>query len=206
MNISTVRSPFAAWVVAAALVLPAQIACSRAADATADRQSGGDPTATPIDTDVMAFLSAARALHHDADLREDQRDLKGAIAAMDHLVRLPQPHPGVRVVEIEEVLADAYARMAELRLRDGDVATALRDVDTGIEHAQDPTYFRGHLLEVEGIVEKARAAAFADAGNAAEADRARERAIGLLDEAVRVQEQVITKTLGDAGAANGGGH
>jgi hypothetical protein len=57
------------------------------------------------------------------------------------------------------------------------------------------------LLEVEGLVEEARAARLADAGNAAEAQRARERAIALLEEVVRIQDQVIQRSL----AARDGG-
>ncbi len=64
---------------------------------------------------------------------------------------------------------------------------------------QGPTYFRGHLLEVQGIIEEARAAALADAGRAAEAAKARARAIGLLEEAVRTQEQLIDQALVDGG-------
>ena len=61
---------------------------------------------------------------------------------------------------------------------------------------QGPTYFRGHLLEVEGLVEEARAGALADAGKSDEAVRGAGReAVTLLEEAVRVQEQVIDRAL-----------
>ena len=152
---------------------------------------------TPVDVDVMAFLSEARALHHEANVREGNDDLLGAIAALDRLVHAKRPHEGTRVPEIEEVLADTYARLAELRLRTGDVDGAAKEVEDGLAHAPDPTYFRGHLLEVEGIVEEARVAAYADAGRKAEASAARERAIKLLHEAVDVQEKVIAQSLGD---------
>jgi tetratricopeptide (TPR) repeat protein len=176
-------------------------ACSRAVENTAPGCASAEPAAQPIDTEVMAFLSAARALHHEADLAEDAKDLPRAIAAMNRLVHLPLPHPGVRVVEVEEVIADAYARMADLEVRAGDVEGALRDSQAGLDHASDPTYFRGHLLEVEGVAEKARAGALADAGRAAEAEQAREKAIVLLHDAVKVQEQVIDRSLGDAAPA-----
>jgi hypothetical protein len=174
------------------------VGCSRAAETPVPGCSSAEPSQTPIDTDVMAFLSAARALHHEADLKEDAKDLPGAIDAMRRLVHLPQPHPGVRVVEVEEVVADAYARMADLEVRAGDVDGALRDVESGLSHAEDPTYFRGHLLEVDGVAEKARAGALADAGRDAEAEQARQKAIELLHAAVTVQEQVIDRSLGDA--------
>jgi hypothetical protein len=164
----------------------------------------GDTDATPVDTEVMAFLSAARALHHEANVKEDSADLPGAIAALDRLVALPTPHPGSTVPEVEEVMADAYARRAELRLRARDLDGAGQDVNAGLARAKEPTYFRGHLLEVRGLVDEARASTLVDAGKSEEAARAKARAIESFEEAVSVQSKVIERTLGgDAGGTVG---
>lgn len=163
------------------------------------RHDGGTDDGQPVDTEIMAFLSEARALHHAANLKEESGDLDGAIGAMDRLVAARRPHPGTKAPEVEEVLADAYARLAELRLKNGDLDPAASAVKSGLEHAAEPTYFRGHLVEVQGLVEEARAARLADAGNAAEAARARERAIQLLEEVVKIQDQVIQRSLGKDG-------
>jgi tetratricopeptide (TPR) repeat protein len=158
-----------------------------------------DDAGAPFDLEVMAFLSQARALHHQANIKEETGDLTGAIAAMDQLTRAKRPHPDRKVPEIEEVLADAYARLAELHLRAGDVTGADGAVAQGLAHAPEPTYFRGHLLEVQGIMEEARGAALADAGKREEAAKARAKAIALLQQAVQVQEQVVERALADAG-------
>jgi len=177
------------------------VACSLGAGACRGEgtTTAGCPSAQPagpaIDEAVMAFLSAARALHHEADIRERAGDVEGAIAPLEKLVAMPAP----RAVEVQEVLADAHARLAELRLERGDVDGATRDVETGLLAVQGPTYFRGHLLEVQGRIEEARANALADAGRREEASRAKTRAVSLLDEAVHVQEQVIEHALADAG-------
>jgi hypothetical protein len=110
-------------------------------------------------------------------------------------VALPAPV----AVEVDEVVADARARLAELRLGQGDVDGADRDVHAGLERVKGPTYFRGHLLEVAGLLEEARAGALADAGKSEEAARARARAVDLLEEAVRVQERVIDRALAEGG-------
>jgi hypothetical protein len=154
-----------------------------------------EPSGTPVDTTIMAFLSAARALHHEADLREKSGDAPGAIASLERLVAMPAPP----AAEADEVIADTRARLAELRLGRGDLDGADRDVRAGLQHVTGPTYFRGHLLEVQGLVEEARATAFVDAGERDEASAAKARAISLLEEAVRVQEQVIDKALADGG-------
>jgi hypothetical protein len=175
------------------------LALSLALCTACSRESAPAPEGTPIDQEVMAFLSEARARHHEASIREDSGDLAGATKAIDQLVHAARPHAGERVAEVEEVLADAYARRAELELKAGDVGRAEGSVKEGLAHAPEPTYFRGHLLEVEGIVEEARGAALVDAGKADEAQRARAHAIDLLHEAVTVQDQVITRALGDGG-------
>ncbi len=167
------------------------------------RQVGSDDGA-PVDTEIMAFLSEARALHHEANMKEESGDLAGAGAAMDRLVAAQRPHPERKAgqpppPEVEEVLADAYARLAELRLKNGELERAAVAVKSGLEHVAEATYFRGHLVEVQGLVEEARGAQLADAGKPAEAARAREHAIQLLEEVVKIQEQVIQRSLGKDG-------
>lgn len=169
------------------------------------RHDGAADEGTPVDSEIMAFLSEARALHHEANLEEESGHLDGAISAMERLVAARRPHPDVKGAsaqsppEVEEVLADAYARLAELRLKKGELDPAAGAVKSGLEHVAEATYFRGHLVEVEGLVEEARAARLADAGDAAEAARAREHAIQLLEEVVKIQDQVIQRSLGKDG-------
>lgn len=165
------------------------------------RDGGEQATAQVVDMDLMAFLSEARALHHQANIKEESNDLPGAAAAMKRLVGARRPHEGTTTPEVEEVLADAYARLAELELRQGALDAAAASVKAGLAHAPAPTYFRGHLIEVEGLIEEARAAGLADAGKPEDAARARERAIQLLEEVVRIQDQVIQRSL----AARDGG-
>ena len=75
----------------------------------------------------------------------------------------------------------------------------------GLAHAPDVSYFRGHLVEVQGLVEEARAALLSDAGKPEEATRARAQAILLLEDVVRIQDQVIQRSLGPGDAGAGGG-
>jgi len=167
------------------------------------RDAGEQDGAQVVDMELMAFLSEARALHHQANLKEEANDLSGAAAAMQRLVSARRPHEGKTPPEVEEVLADAYARLAELELRRSDLGAAADAIQAGLAHAPEPTYFRGHLIEVEGLVEEARAAALADAGKPEESVRARERAIQLLEEVVRIQDQVIQRSLADHAERSG---
>jgi len=151
-----------------------------------------------IDAPTMAYLSMARALHHEANLYEDSAPDK-ALAAIDRLVAAERPKSALPSPEVEEVLADAYARATELTIRSGELDRGSRYVKEGLAHAPSASYFRGHLLEVDGLLEEARAAAFGDAGKPAEADAAKQRAIEKLEAAVKMQQSVIARSLGDGG-------
>ncbi len=189
--------------VSATLVLAALAAgCDRPRGGPAGQ--GSPEAGVVIDTAVMAYLSMARAMHHEANLKEDG-DVPGAIAALGRLAAAGLPHPGERVPEVEDVLADTFARIAELHVRQAELALASESVRQGLMHAPGPTYFRGHLLEIGGIVEEARAVALRDAGQAGEATAAKARALDLLHQAVLVQERVVAEALAaDAGAREGG--
>jgi hypothetical protein len=179
------------------LLFVALVGCAKPSVAiSAEPREDGGP---PIDTDVMAYLSEARSLHHQANLSEDARDLPGAVAPLERLVHARRPHEGTKIPEVEEVLADTLARLAELRIRQNDLPGAETDLRAGLTHAPEPTYFRGHLLEIEGVLNETRAATFADAGRSTEAEKARARARDLLNQAVSVQEQVLARATGDAG-------
>jgi hypothetical protein len=160
-----------------------------------DRHSTGSTAedAPVVDMELMAFLSEARALHHQANLKEEAGDLAGAASAMQRLVNAKRPR--TKAPEVEEVLADAYARLAELELKQNHLDPAQKAIESGLGHAPEPTYFRGHLVEVQGLVEEARSQKLADAGKPEEAAKAREKAIQLLEEVVKIQDQVIQKSL-----------
>src|SRR4051812_14162743 len=181
-------------------------ACKQEAVDRAER-CGGIDAGTPIDSVLLAFLSRARAAHHIADEREAAGDLSAAIQPLAALAAGPLPHGNESLApEVREVLADTRARLADLRSRQGAFELALADVQTGLESARDPNYFRGHLLETEGLVEERRAKAL-ESENPSAAAAARARAITLLEQAMAMQASVIDEaapgaaTTGSAPAA-----
>jgi tetratricopeptide (TPR) repeat protein len=193
--------------VALAIVLFATMAaCARDSshEATKNACACEDANAKAVDQALMAWLSKARTLHHLADLAEDSAadggatDIDKVIAPLDQLVSGAVP-PG-NPPEVREVLADTYARLAELRARRGDFERADKDVVAGLGHAPDKTYFRGHLLEVRGLIYDKLSENLEKAGKSAEAKSARQKAMQASFEAVRIQDEVIKSTLGDAGS------
>jgi hypothetical protein len=176
------------WVFAVLFVLSLG-ACKRATS-DAERCPAVD-AGTPVDATLLAFLSRARAAHHIADEREAAGDLSSAIAPLAALTQGPLPGGGqAPAPEVREVLADTRARLADLRSRQGAFALALADVRAGLESASSPNYFRGHLLETEGLVEERQAKAL-EATDPAAAAAARNRAISLLEQAMAMQASVI---------------
>ena len=149
----------------------------------------------PVDPALFAFLSRARAAHHTADLHEQDKDLQGAVRALESLLSGPIPSADRPPPEVREVLADTRARLADYRSQLGDFDAAARDVGQGLELAREPSYFRGHLFEVRGLIEERRARKLRDAGDAPSSEQAKQRALEAFEESMRIQEQVIRDSL-----------
>lgn len=181
-----------AFALTIALAVVGAAACGRSSSDAAHR-------GVAVDEGIVAYLSIARARHHEANVREAEGDLPGALSALDALVAAPRPHPGERIAEVEEVLADAHARRADTLLRLGSLEAAEVALAEGLRHAPEGTYFQGHLLEVQGIAAELSAARLADAGATDQAAAQRARAIELLGRAVKIQQSVVERALADDG-------
>ncbi len=142
-----------------------------------------------VDPVLLAFLSKARSAHHTADLREAAGDSAAALASLQALTGGELP-PG-NAPEVDEVLADTRARVADLLSRGGRFDQADAEIAVGLEHAKAPTYFRGHLLEVRGLVEERREKDLRGQHRGQEADQARDRSLSAYEEAMKIQAEVI---------------
>jgi tetratricopeptide (TPR) repeat protein len=172
--------------------------CARAGNDGGDCACAGEPV---VDAALLAFLSKARAAHHQADLAQDDGNLDLAIAALEPVATGPRPVAanGELPPEAAEVIADVRARLADLRSDLGDFAAAERDVDQGLALAPKPTHFRGHLFEMRGLVHEREAKALDAQGDAPGAAKAKAKALDAFEMAIKIQDQVITEALGDAG-------
>jgi hypothetical protein len=180
-----------ALLVCCALLLSA---CSRSEPSPLPSCPGLD-AGLPVDPILLAFLSRARAAHHLADDLESGGDLTASAAPLERLVSGPLPRvSGAELApEVREVLADTYARLSDLHSRQGAFERALAEAKLGLGHAREPSYFRGHLLETEGLVEERHAKALERDGDQAGAAAIRKRAIELLEQAMAVQSGVIER-------------
>jgi tetratricopeptide (TPR) repeat protein len=144
-----------------------------------------------VDPTLLAFLSKARAAHHRADLAQEDGDLDIAIAALETVVN--KDHPPAP--EALEVVADTRARLADLESDLGRHEAALRHVEAGLTLADKPTHFRGHLLEVKGVVLERRYRALEAMGEATAAADLKAQALEAFKSAIDVQDQVINDAL-----------
>jgi hypothetical protein len=164
------------------LALLGSAACSR-------NENDCGPTQQVVDPVLLAFLSQARSAHHVADQREAEGDMAAALRALQGLVTGPKP-PGTPP-EVGEVLADTRARIADLLSRAGRFDQADAEIGEGLSLAREPSYFRGHLFEVRGLVEERRAKALSGTGRGPEAEKATERSLSAYEEAMKIQAEVI---------------
>ena len=180
------------WLVCGAVTLPA---CSR-------QERGDDcgPSERVVDPALLAFLSKARSAHHAADLQESAGDRAAALTALNGLVSGPVPTGNAP--EVDEVLADTRARIADLLSQGGRFDEAAQQIEQGLERAKASTYFRGHLFEVRGLLEERHEKALRTQGHGQEADQARSRSLSAYEEAMKIQAEVIgSAALKPAGSA-----
>ena len=163
--------------------------CQRSAAPDCDELDAG----APVDPTLLAFLSRARAAHHRADDPESRGDFAASIRELEALLGGPLPR-GEAAPEVREVLADTRARLADLRSRAGDYDRAEQDVAEGLRLVPEPSYFRGHLIEVRGLAEERRSKALVAAGDTARAEAAKQRALAAFREAMEIQAAVIERT------------
>lgn len=156
------------------------------------------PTERVVDPKLLAFLSAARSAHHVADQREAAGDTAAALRALQSFTNGPKPAGDAP--EVSEVLADTRARVADLLSRSGRFDQAEQEIEAGLGSARSPSYFRGHLFEVRGLIEERREKALRGTGRAKEADQARERSLSAYEEAMKIQAAVIQEAA-PAGSA-----
>ncbi len=160
------------------------------------------PSAQPVDSVLLAFLSRARAAHHAADRAEQAGDRTRALQLLSELVHGPIPGAGAPPVEAREVLADTRARLADLSSQSSDFDAADAHLRAGLELVPETGYFRGHLFEVRGVVEERRGKALAAQGDEQGAAAANQRALDALEQAMAIQADVIrgATPATDAGA------
>lgn len=152
------------------------------------------PDGEPISPELLAFLSRARSAHHLADQLEEDAPAQ-AITALEKIIKGPAPSSPSPAAEVKEVLADTYARLANLNSKLGNYTAALSQVELGLGHAQDVSYFRGHLFEVRGVIEERQSKLLASEGQTQAAEDAKNRALSAFEAAMDIQEAVINKNL-----------
>lgn len=165
-------------------------ACSRrdCPEAEADAAQVVDPA-------LLSFLSRARSAHRSADVHEEQQAPERALGVLESVVNGPVPNPTNPAPEVREVLADTHARLGELKSKLGDFPGAASQLEAGMRLVPEPSYFRGHLFEVRGVVEERRAEALRRQGDEAGARAAQAAALEAYETAMRIQDDVIRQSV-----------
>jgi hypothetical protein len=158
-------------------------------DCTCDEVDAGNP----VEVALVSFLSRARSAHHAADAHETAGDRRAAVNVLETLLGGPLPE-NARAAEVREVLADTHGRVGQLKAELDDFAGAEASVAQGLALVSEPSYFRGHLFEVRGLVAERHGKALAAAGDQAGAAREKSRALEAFEEAMRIQARVIEQT------------
>ncbi len=164
-----------------------------------DRSCSPGGTGAPVDPALLAFLSRARAAHHLADNQEELHPER-ALVTLRAVINGPLPgRSETRPAEVREVLADTAARVADLESQSADYDAAAQSVSTALPWVPEPSYFRGHLYEILGLVEERRAQSLSRGGNLVAANQAKDRALAAFEQSMNIQAEVIRSSSADAG-------
>ncbi len=170
-----------------ALAFALALAACKAAPTCEESRAGDE---RPVDQGLVAYLSLARALHHEADLAESRNDGKAALAALTRL--LDSKVPGT-YTEVREVRSDTLARVAELTLQDGAFDAAAAFLERGLQEVPEENYYRGRLFEVSGLLLEAQSKLLQQQGKLPEAEAKAREAVQRLEQTIRIQQGVIER-------------
>jgi tetratricopeptide (TPR) repeat protein len=149
----------------------------------------------PIDEHLMAALGQARALHHLADVQLAEGDTAEALTALERVVAIAFPEGAP---ERDDVVVDAYGRMAKIQLGAGRLDEAMATVERGLREGRErDTFYVAALHMVVGEIHEARAAAAREASDATTAGSAAREAIEAYERSIAVNQRVLDRLLAE---------
>lgn len=153
-------------------------------------QSGGrtelsDP-ADALSEELMLTLSQAKNFHHKANVLLSDGKLEESAAQVEMILAIEFP---ANSPEAEDVLLDARARLAQIRLSQGKLTTAMTLLDEGLSSQTRDSFFVANLHTVRGEVLEAQAA-LAEEGSEA-SRRAKIGAIKAFDASIQINNRLL---------------
>lgn len=137
---------------------------------------------------LLSAIGTAQALQHESDEHEARGDLVLAIATARRVLEIPFP---TDAAEREDVRLDAFGRIAELELAQGDASAAETQASAGLSEATRDSYFRARLHVVLGRVHQSRAAHLRETGDETAARTESEAAITELEASIAINRVVL---------------
>lgn len=137
---------------------------------------------------LMISLGQARNYHHKADLLLRSGKTEEAAAAVEAVLAISFPP---EAPESEDVILDTHARLAKLRILQGQLEGALSLVDEGIAISTRDSFFLANLHTVRGEVFEATANAAEPKSEAAK--QATIDAISAFDASIKINERLLEK-------------
>lgn len=147
----------------------------------------------PIDEHLMAALGQARALHHVADIQLEEGETDQAIASLERVVAIEFPEGAP---ERDDIVVDAYGRIAKIQLGADRLDDAMRSVEKGLREGRErETFYVAALHTIVGEIHEARANQARDASDAATARTEARSAIEAYERSIAVNQKVLDRLL-----------
>ncbi len=143
---------------------------------------------TALSKELMVSLGQAKNFHHKADVLMSDGKLDEAADEVAKILQIPFPKDAP---ESEDALLDTRARLATMRIAQGQLETAMELVDGAIANARRESFFLANVHTVRGEIFEAQAAA-AEAGSD-EAKQAKRSAIASFDTSIQINARILKK-------------
>ncbi|MBI2898251.1 MAG: hypothetical protein HYY06_32170 [Deltaproteobacteria bacterium] len=143
-----------------------------------------------IDEHLMAALGQARALHHLADVHLAEGDTARAEDAVERILEVDFP---AGAPERDDVVVDAYGRLAKIRLGQDRLDEAAATLQKGYGLGRRDTFYTASLHLIEGEIHEARSKKAREAGDEPVTRAEARRAIEAYEESIAINERVMER-------------
>lgn len=143
-----------------------------------------------IDEHLMAALAQARALHHLADVHLEEGDPAKAEEAIGRIFEVDFPRGAP---ERDDVVVDAYGRLAKIQLAGDRLDEAAATLRKGHAESRRDTFYTASLNLIEGEIHEARSKKAREAGDEPAARSEARLAIESYEQSIAINERVMER-------------
>lgn len=162
-----------------------------------------DESVPRIDEKLLSALGLAQSYQYQADELVELDKRPEAIEKVLLVLDIPFPP---QAPEREDIRLDAFGRLAELSLDEGNEEGASSFLSKGLSESSRQSYFKARLYAVRGKILRAKAKRLRDEGSVEDSRQASRDAIEAFEKSIDINKQVLGLQVKQGEIAEQGSH